>query len=491
MVEIEKGGLKLLKTTLIQSTTVSRLDCSGMSTVTAIEVTNTAPAGSVEKIVFKTGSGWQKYNVSTSAWVDVATQTVTAASVLSEGNTIAEIEALGTTALAAFVGKSIDYSFAMSIDSAATIAPSLTSIKAVGASGSTVTAKTLTSDSIPLSSDGSSEVDIIKIDIEKTEVAGGTVTVKASTQNKAGTWSNYVDYTTLITTPPAQARAIKFKADFTAPNIGTSIASLASISIKHRTDNVAVMAEGTGVCITKTYSFIRTMSKAHLMVKHPTVKDTDINAYVSLRPEAIQVTQEVLGVGDGAQHTYTLKHPVDIASHTFKLYFNGEPQSAGFAVSSTDGQVTATAPAGASVTADYKYNWKKETFTKMAFDADYSDTQDETMVKSQFDYIASTDADPTGAVSSIKIELIQKSGTVKAEAVGSGSGALASFELAHKAKPATLRIYAGGTETNSYTYKELTNTLFVTAAKGLAITADYDWAADTTYIDNFAVIWNE
>ncbi len=89
--------------------------------------------------------------------------------------------------------------------------------------------------------------------------------------------------------------------------------------------------------------------------------------------------------------------------------------------------------------------------------------------------------------------MIQKKGTVTGEAVGTGSGALQSYELDHKAKIETLVIKAAGSPLAQadWTYKDKTNTLFVTAPQGAAITADYDWAADPVYLDNFACIWNE
>lgn len=483
----------MAKTALVLTTTISQIDCSQMSAVTGLAIVSTEPANTTTKYALKTAAGaWRRWNTTSSAWENLPTQSITATSLLTEGNTKAELLAIAAANLQWMAGSKLDAAVALSMTDAATEPPSLTSITANGTTGSTVYEKVITSDSIALSTTGSA-VDILDIQTEKTEVAGGTVQVKASIQSNDNSWSDWKTVENYVTTPATAAKAIKLQAILTAPTINVSQASLASVSVKHRTDNVAVFAEGTGSCITKTYNFTREMQRAHLMVKRPVVQDTEIKAYISLRPKPCSVSQEVLGVGDGAQHTYTLAHPVNVAAHTFALYFSSAKQTAGFAFSSTDGKVTCTAPVGASVTADYDYNWLPEEFVAMAYDAQYPDTLDSDMVNDQFNYVAVEDTDPKGSVSAVRIDLIQKKGEVTGEAVGTGSGALQSYKLAHKAKIETLVIKAAGSPLAqaNWTYKDKTNTLFVTAPQGAAITADYDWAADPVYIDNFACIWNE
>ena len=483
----------MAKTALVLTTTISQIDCSQMSSVTDMAIVSTEPANTTTKYALKTAIGtWKKWNTVSSAWENVATQVPTADSVLSEGNTRAELLAVPAGSLQWLAGTKIDVAVALTMADAATEPPSLTSITVNGITGGTVYEKTITSDSIQLSSTDTA-VDILAIQVEKTEVAGGSVSVTASIQSNDNAWSEFRSIETYVTTPPTKAKAIKLQAILTAPTINVSQAALAGVSVKHRTDNVAVFAEGTGSCITQTYNFIRSMQRAHLMVKRPVVPDTEIKAYISLRPKPVAISQEVLGVGDGAQHTYTLLHSTNVAAHTFALYFNGTKQTSGFAFSSTDGKVTCTAPAATSVTADYDYNWLPEQFVPMTYDAQYPDAHNVEMVNDQFNYVVVQETDPKGPVSAVRIDLIQKKGTVAGEAVGTGTGVLQSFKLSHKAKTETLVIKAGGTALGgeSWTYKEKTNTLFLTAPQGAAITADYDWAADPVYLENFACVWNE
>lgn len=476
------------RTALITTTTASQLTCAEMSVVKNIEITSEEPTGTAAHYAVKVDDGtWKKFNVSTNAWVDLTTQAITSTSLIAEGNTKAELQALTSTLLTSFVGNKINFAVALSEEDTATSSASLTKITINGQTGSTVTRAIVESDAFQLATT-SGAVEILNIEAEKTETSGGTVTIEASTQGSDDKWSDYTAIKNLVTNPASTAKAIKFRATLDAPTPGTSIAAVSSVSIKHRTDNVAVFAEGEGVCISQTYNFAAEMATAHLMVKHPIVQDTEVKAFISLRAQPVDVKDEVLGTGTGAQQTVTLKNPAKVASHKFRLYFDGTQQTEGFAFSSTDAKVTFTAPQGVAVTADYTYNWEKEVFVEMTHDATYADKDDNDLVDDQFNYTKTKDADPSGAVSCIKISLNQLKGTVKDEALGTGTGALQSFKLAHNAKSETIVV---APSTATWKYKESTKTLFVTAPNGAAVSASYKWVAETNYLESIACIWNK
>ena len=479
----------MARTALIKTTTASQRDCSSFSTVTGIAITADIPTGCDMRFGVKVDDGtYKKYDTSTSAWKDLTTQDMTAATLLSEGNTKAELEALTSTALAPMAGNTVNFAVAILMGDTATASPSITSVKISGATGSTVTQETVESDAITLSeSDGA--VEILSIDVSKTEVSGGTVSLLASIQDAGGTWGAYADYTKFVTSPAATAKAVKFKAVLNAPTPGTSIAKINSVSIKHRTDNVAVFSEGTGVCITKTYDFVNTIGRAHLMVKHPIVQDTEISAFVSLREPPSYVTGEVLGTGDGAQHTVKLAHADNLASHGFVLYFDGNVQSAAnYSYSPTDGQVTYTAPKGETVTTDYIHGWSAETFVPMEHDTQYPDKNDNSLVDDQYDYVATKDTDPKGSVGTVKVSLKQNTGTEKNVSLGTATGEQQSFKLAHHAKPETIVVTPA---TAVWKYKDNTDVLLVTGSKGDSLAVSYDWAARTNYLESLACIFNE
>lgn len=476
------------RTALIQTTTANAKDCSNFSTVSGITIEASEPTDTKLTYVFKVGDGnWQKYDTSSKAWTDVATQSLTPDSVVSEGNTTAEVTALGSTALAPFAGKVINVAVGMEMQNTASDAPSLTGLTINGLTGATVTTKSIDSNAITLTDMGAA-VDILSIEVKKTEEQGGTAQVLASI-NDGTTWSEYKDYSTYVTSPATKATAIKFRAVLTAPNIGKSVAKVDSVSINHRTDGVAVFSEGTGVCVTKTYNFINPISRAHLMVKHPLVDDTEITAQISLRESPTTVKGEVLGNGTGAAQTVTLKNTTGIASHGFALYFDGEAQAASsYSFSPNDGQVTFTADEGVAVTADYIYNWSKETFVDMTHDTVYPDKDDNTLVDDQFDYIATKDSDPKGSVGTVRVSLIQKTGTEKDVVLGTGTGAAQSYKLDHHAKEETISVSPSKA---TWTYKDKTDVLTVTAPAGEEVKVTYSWAARSNYLESIACIFNE
>ena len=341
----------MLKTGLMKTTVVSRADTSQLTTATGFAITASEPTGTALRFLTKTGSTWKKYDATKGDWVDATNQALTSTSVLSEGNKISELLAVPSAKMTAFINTNVDWAIGFSMDETATIPPSTDPPQVVGKTGSEVHEKTFPSDSITLS-DTNEAVEILSVKVNKTELSGGTVTVNASIRGENGSWSGWQEINSYITTPATKAKAIKLQTIVYAATIGTSEANLATVEIKHRTDNVAVFAEGNGYCVTKTLTLTREMSRAHLMVKRPVVPDTEIKAYISLRAKPVEVSQEVLGVGDGRQHTYVLKNTNKIAGHTFKLYFGDAQQKTGFAFSSTDGKVTCTPPAGQSAVAD-------------------------------------------------------------------------------------------------------------------------------------------
>ena len=475
------------RTALIQTTTANAKDLSNFSTVSSIAIVASEPTNTKLTYVFKADDGnWQKYDTSSSTWKDVATQSLTAESVVSEGNTTADVTALTSTALAAFAGKTVNIAVGMEMDADATEAPSLTSITFAGETGATVTTKSVDSDAINLTDSGK-PCEILAIDVSKTEESGGTVQVLASI-NDGSSWGEYADYSTYITSPATKATAIKFRAVLTAPNIGTSVAKINSVSVNHRTDGVATFSEGTGTCISKTYNFSNPITRAHLMVKHPVVDDTEITAYVSLRKPPTYVSGEVLGTGTGKSQTVKLANTDGLASHGFVLYFDGEKQDdSSYSFSPADGQVTFTADSGVAVTADYIAGWSAETWTPMTHDTVYPDKNDTTLVDDQFDYIAGTN-DPTGTVGAIRVDLKQNTGSEKDVVLGTGIGSEQAFKLPHHAKQESITVKP---DKATWKYKDKTDVITITAPADEEISISYKWAARSNYLESLACIFNE
>ena len=104
-------------------------------------------------------------------------------------------------------------------------------------------------------------------------------------------------------------------------------------------------------------------------------------------------------------------------------------------------------------------------------------------IEEDFEFVAT---DVTAKTATLKIEIIQQSGTVTEELLGKGTGKQQAFKLAHHARPETLQV-TGATE---WTFKEKTDTLLVTAKNGNDILVSYDWIAPTAHLTALACVFN-
>ena len=472
------------KQALMTTTDANHISTSDIPTLTGFEVKETCPSGTATRYVVKATDGnWQKY--SGTAWADVATQELTAASVMSEGNTAAELNAIAAAGMTGFTGKAIDVAAALQTDG--DTMPTIESFAVKGESGSKVTTKTTDTVAFDTTSDEGDPTDIISINVEKTEVDGGKVQVLASIKDATGTWSNYADIDTYITSPATKAAGIKFRVVQTVDSIGKSTSAVQSITIKHGMNSFTALAEGTCTCISKTYDFKNTMSRAHLMVEHPEVADTEVKAYVALRAKPNYVTSEVLGVGTGKSQTAKLAHTDGIASHDFVRYFDDTKQTADkYSFSPTDGKVTFTADEGVAVTCDYIYGWKSEVWTPMTHDKEFYETKTGLM-NDQFDYVAGEN-DPSGSTGAFRVDITQLTGKEKDVTLGTGTGKLQVFQLPHHAKGETITVQP---ETATWRFKDNSDKLLITAKEGENIVVSYEWAARTNYLESMVCIFNE
>lgn len=465
---------------LVTTTVANAVDLSQMAGA-KIAIDATEPPGTAIKYaVKKDGGNWQKWNGG--SWVDLSTQQITQTSLLAEGNTTTELSNADFSPMLG--GKQINVCTVWAIMSGKT-QPTLNSIKFSGKPVSSQ--KVIHSDAIVMTHNNK-PVGIIDIGVSKQESNGGTVSVLASIQGANDDWSEYKDYTAYITTPKTKAKAIKFKAILSAPPVGSATVTLSSIVIQHRFDDVGAFAEGNGECISKTLTFDRTMSRAMLVINHDKLpKDTALNAYISLRAAPHAVTNEILGIGDGSRHTYTLRNTKNIEESTITLKYDGVEQNE-YTFSATNGTITCIAPQGQAITIDYTYGYLPEEFIPMQYTGDRYRGQE---LSSQFEYRKTRPTDPAGAMSGIKIELVQMKGTIKSELVGIGGGTQQAFELSHWAKEKSLTVMIDNIPTKQYVYKPLTNVLLITAGVGAKITCSYDWVAKQPSIDSFYAIWNE
>lgn len=384
---------------LIKTTEATAIDCSHIEKITSIVIDSAEPTGTQTRYLLSVDGGkWRKY--SNGAWTFADVQDLTPDSVLAEGNTKAELTALSDTALTAFAGKIIDVAVAIDVANSAEM-PSVSKFDLIGAN-TQIKKMIAFSDVIQLSDES---VGITGIDVAKTESGGGAIEVYASVQNDNNEWSDYV----VSEKAPRRGKAIRIKAELEVdkPNISTAV--LNNVKVHHWQSSKSAAIEGRSVLVTKPLTFDNKVNRAHAILRHPKVQDTEFNVSVIL--------------GD---------------SSTFK-----------------DMQHIATYDRGNEVEEDYEY------------------------------VNVSTDSAVSSTVT-LKVEIIQNSGTVTNELLGVGNGKQQAFKLAHSAKAETLTV----TGSSEWEFKDKTDTLLVTARADENIYVSYDWIAKTTYLTALACIFN-
>lgn len=375
----------------MMTTAANALDTSSIPTLTGFVIVQNTPDGTNTRFVIKTadnGAKWQKYNTSTKTWADVATQSLTAASVMAEGNTAEELNAVPATSMTGFTNKTVHV--AAAIQTTNDTQPTIQSFSIKGA------ALKKAGRTVVMNADA--PVQILGIDVDKKEVGGGKCTLIASIQDAAGVWSIYREYHEYLKTATL-AKAIKFRAIYSVQNVGPDSVTLNSISVTYRSSKKGAT---NSVCMTKAFTFPRKISSVHMILKHPEALDmkfqpkvafknavTDVETWIPMAQDGISedektgllvdefdyaassdeagtivtlrvdmkgntgsVKDQTLGLGTGAVTTYHLPHSA--LSNTITV----SPADAVWNYKSKDRSVDITAKAGSAVT--ISYDWEAE-----------------------------------------------------------------------------------------------------------------------------------
>ena len=386
----------MIDNVLIKTTAATTIDCSHIEKVTGIAIDSSEPDNTQTRYLLSVDGGkWRKY--ANGVWKFAEEQDLTAESVLTEGNTKAELTALTQNELTAFAGKLIDVAVAIKVENNAEL-PSVNKLELIGVN-SQIKKNIVFSKVLELSNES---VGITGIDVAKTEGNGGVVEVYASLQNDNGEWSDYIRSDKIS----GKAKAIRLKAEMEVDRPGTSVAILDNVKVHHWQSGKAAVIEGKSILVTKPITFDNEVNRAHAIIRHPKVKDTEFKVSV--------------------------------------IFGNSE------------------------------------TFKDMTRNAVYERDGE---IEEDFEFVAT---DVTAKTATLKIEIIQQSGTVTEEVLGKGTGKQQAFKLAHHARPETLQV-TGATE---WTFKEKTDTLLVTAKNGNDILVSYDWIAPTAHLTALACVFN-
>ena len=453
---------------------------AGGNTPTAATKTGTIVigAGSVTTSV----ASWFKLTGSGAVTLTpVATQNITADSVLSEGNTVSEVTA--ATSIAGFVGKQPTPAIALYSPPGATDTPTLRFDGVVGKSNTDQTTRSEVSAPITLSAE---PVELIDLSAAVTATDGAAATVTVSLQQNG----SFGDYMPLTTARRQKATAIKFRADYSVASIGTGSATVTKASATYRTNNSAVSGDvAEMVTVTEDFGGVG-MRAGRMTVKHQVLRDAQISAQMAMRPVPKTRERIPIATGTGNRQTVTLgvggvADPY-INHNTLRVWY-GSQEVFDFDYNTQLSQASVTPPDGVTAFASYSYGWEPETWVEMTKGTTQTH-DDPNVVTTEFSYALGS-ADAAKGVAAAKVLLKKPTGSAT-QALGSATGKTQMFVLEHLAKLSALAVTAS-TGTASWSYDEDSRILTVAATKDATLTATYDWVAETPVCTGFVACWNE
>ena len=453
---------------LTSKTPVNLLDKTSVSgfTVKGIE-----PANTKRRVAFKVEDKWNKLSAE-GALTPLATQEITADSVLEEGNTVAELESI--TATTGLAGKLIYPAVALYADPEAEVIP--TFCMTVNAEiDTTVNVYSYTGYSQEYSLSAGEDVQVVNV-VAETETTGEGNVVVTARLKQGGEWT---DYMALSDTAMKQASALQLKAVYTVTNTdGSQSAKVKNVTIRYTTSGATVNGVSTDI-VTKTQRFTNDLVYAHCYVKHKKLQDAVIDAYCSLRKRPKSKSMYQFGNGTGALNTYKLPD-AGINQDTLSVYVDGKAVY-DFGYNTETSEITLTADKDTALSASYECGWEMSEWIKMV--QGVSQVNDGGGYTTEYSYTVPTHAGYEYTVTAIKYSLVRPEGKVTEETIGVGTGKRQMIELPHFAKKET--IVCNGAWSYDYDRKLLT----IIAPEGEDIVISYDWIAETPTVYAVSAGW--
>lgn len=454
------------------------IDCTNADYVDGFTIFGVQPANTQRAVAFKVDDVWSRLNPDGSLTA-LATQSLTVESLLAEGNTAAELEAV--TALSGFLGKRIPVAIALYAEDPDGEMPTLK--LAVKAKNDTEQHSIKEFSPVFQLGDGAQIVGLAAT-VQTTGEAVATVTAQITKPDGSlSAWAALNSFS------GQYAAAVQFKAALSVTVIGsTDSARVNNATIIYRAGGV-VSGAGTASIYSITKDWQDLQEQCRAMLEHIALKDADIRPYAAFRDRPVRVVGEEIGVGSNALAHYDLHHTNGVDRDSLRLYFDGVRQYTGYEVNTAVGRVTCTAPRGVIVSVDYEYGWGIEKWYELekqrvlvGFDYDTS----------EYKYLLPADADP-GSVCALRIDLITTAGHVDEEVLGEGTGTIRTYPLDHIVRDGEMTVYADGVLRPSadWTLTADAKGVRIAAPAGTILTASYDWISETPTLYKFAGVFAE
>lgn len=428
------------------------------------------PVDTNRRVAFKVDDVWNKIQ-SDGKLSPLAMQKITANSILSEGNTVAELEAV--TDVPAFAGKLVYPAVALYASEEAEVMPTFgMTIKAE--IDTTVNVYSYTAYSQEYAISDGTDVPIVSVVAETETTGNGKVDITARIKEN-GEWS---DYMPLNSVQMKTASGIQLKALYTVQSTdGRDSAKIKDVIIKYNTGG-AVTSNSTTDIVTVTERFTNDLTYVHAYIKHKELNDAKIKVYCSLRKTPSKRIMYQFGNGTGALKTFKLPD-AGINQDTLLIYVDGRI-AYDFGYNTETSEVTISADKDTVLSASYEYGWEKSEWIEM--EQGVSQVNDSGAYTTEYAYtVPKHDGEYT--VTAIKYELLRPEGHVDNEIIGVGTGKRQIIQLPHFARKET--IVCNGKWSYDYDSKRLT----IIAPEGEDIAISYDWIAESPQVYGVMAGW--
>lgn len=464
-------------TGLLRTKAGAGFDCTRMITVDGFDLKGSEPAGTVRRVVFRVDDKWGILTPE-GTFRELSEQSVSAESVLFEGNTIQEL--LDIANIPAFVGKQVGVAVGLSAPGPDSIFPTF-GMSLICKTPEPITSRTVLSDMYELEPDSR----ILKLAAQVLEEHGGRVQMSARIF-LGGVSSEWGELTSFI---GSKAEAVQFRAVLTAQDIGVSVASVQSVSMQHRGGDEGISGVGTATLFSVTRDWYVDLRRCRLTVQHAPLGQAQLEAYCAIRANTSVVKGEFIGTGTGETKTYQLAHTEGVAYDSVRLYADGVRIMSGYEFNAEVARITVAAPSGAVLTADYVYGWTEESWQKMAPQGTRrTPNYDSTEWKLEL-----PQSGAGSSVAAVRVDMKMTEGHSDSERIGVGTGKVQTHVLARTVKEGEIRILANGNELSaaSWGLRSDRASVSVVAPLGSILTASYDWISETPVLQQFVAVFAE
>lgn len=464
-------------TGLLRTKAGAGFDCTRTITVDGFDLKGSEPVGTARRIAFHVDGKWGILTPE-GTFRELSEQSVSAESVLFEGNTVQEL--LDVASIPAFVGKQVGVAVGLSAPGPDSIFPTF-GMSLICKTPDPITSRTVLSDMYELEPDSR----ILKLTAQVLEEHGGRVQMSARIF-LGGVSSEWGELASFI---GSKAEAVQFRAVLTAQNIGVSVAAIRSVSMQYRGGNEGISGAGTATLHSVTRDWYVDLRRCRLTVRHLPLQQAQLDAYCAIRDKTNVVKGESIGTGTGETKTYQLAHTEGVAYDSIRLYADGARIMSGYEFNAEVARITVAAPSGAVLTADYVYGWTEENWQKMSLQGTRrTPNYDSTEWKLEL-----PQSEANRSVAAVRVDMKMAEGHIDDERIGTGTGKTQTCILSRTVKEGAIRILANGNElpATNWVLRPDNASVSVAAPLGATLTASYDWISETPVLQQLVAVFAE